>query len=158
MFKEKLLKFLKANGISEAPETKMTEFTMVDGYTPTEQWVWYKAGFVKLSLAMSVVPETEAGALGVLEELQKFFEVPVGASVAWNDLETAPSPNVPFKNPIGVRVPQELVDTQPHLDKSKAYFFNIADKLPEVGSKFSNGADEFVALSFGMFSRWWMKK
>ncbi len=156
MFKEKLLKFLKANGIEEAPEVSKSEYTMVEGFVPSEHWVWFKSGFLKLSLALGIVPENEAGALGVLEELQKFFGVQVEVKVAWDDLDKPVMQNVPFKNPIGAKVPAEMVQAS-SLMQGKEYFFNAGDKFPEIGSKFSTPEGTFTAVAFGMFSRWWMK-
>lgn len=158
-FKDNLLKFLKANGIEEDPEVGTPNFQPVEGYVPSEQLVWHR-GAVRISVALAVVQETEAGALGVLEELQRTFGLPVGAATQWRQItdgEVSAGGPV-LVNPIGFQVPKDLVASRPDLDQAAKYFFNVGPKFPEPGDTYKNASGVFVAIAFGMFSRWWMKK
>lgn len=158
-FKENLLKFLKANGLEEDPEVGTPNYQPVEGYVPSEQLVWHR-GSIKISVALSVVQETEAGALGVLEELQRVFGLPAGAQIPWQriiDGEISQGGPV-AANPIGFRVPVELVAARSDLRQDAEYFFNVGARLPEPGDSYKSAAGTFVAIAFGMFSRWWMKR
>lgn len=156
MFKEKLMKFLALNGVTQQPETERPSIVPMDGFHPADRLAWFRGSF-KLALSMDLVPETEAGALGVLEELQKFFGVPVEVAVSWSAMDQPGCQPKLTISPIGKPVPSDLVSAAPFLDQSKAYYFNTGP-YPEVGTRYVAPDGEYVAVSFGMFSRWWMKK
>ena len=158
-FKDNLLKFLKANGIEDDPEVAPPRYQNIQDYLPSEQLVWHR-GAVRISVALALVQENQVGALGLLEELQRTFGLPVGAAVSWQRITDGElsTPDPVAVNPIGFQVPKDMVASRPDLDPGVKYFFNVGPKFPEPGDTYKNAAGVFVAIAFGMFSRWWMKK
>lgn len=158
-FQTYLLQFLKANGFDQQPEVRSDTGFMLGDYKPTTQWVW-GSGALELSLSIVLLPETKAGALSLLEQLQRFYGKPVGESVPWDVIinppkSTGPTPHV---IPIGPSIPKDTIRQYTQLDQTKTYFLNIGTgDLPPLGAMYVWGNRTFHAVTPTPFSRFWME-
>jgi len=159
-FETAFLQFLKANGIDETPEIRNDTGMMLGDYKPTKQWVWGGNGALELSVSIALHPQTESGALGLLDMLQAFYKRKLGAQVPWSVIinppkSTGPTPHV---IPIGPAIAKDTIRQYPQLDQSKQYFLNVGTgDLPPLGAQYVWGNRTFYSVTPTPFSRFWME-
>lgn len=140
-FVSRYLDWCAKNGVTAKPTEGSTDGELMGGYQREPLLVWTDEDREPLRQSVKLLQMAETPIAG-LEEVQRYFAVPVGVKVPWN--ATPPAVPAKPKSPVGQLLPGST-DRYQHLGNE------------QLGTFYSDATGEYVVDGDGPFSRWWKK-